>query len=167
MYFLRRGKNMDVWTSKKKLATGLFGKASFQERIKKACAYAGITLRYLARCLNMSEQNLASRLKTGKMSFEEQQEISEILHCQFIATLTFDYGTVIYGDEGITYMIEDALIHAHINKSDVARAMDKTRQAISDKLKKGRLSDEEIEEYANIMGCKYYNAFVFDEKISF
>ena len=57
---------------------------TIRQRVKIACEESGITLTELAEKLGMSQQSMSNRLKTGKFTQEELEQIAEILGCKYI-----------------------------------------------------------------------------------
>ena len=56
-------------------------------KIEKAMVEVSATKRSLAKMLGMSTENLYSRLKNGKFSYEELEKIADFLDCD----LVFDF----------------------------------------------------------------------------
>jgi DNA-binding helix-turn-helix protein len=60
-----------------------------------ACDKAGFTITELAKRMGMSQQTLSSRLKTGKFTQEELEEMANILGCKYQSAFLFPDGEVI------------------------------------------------------------------------
>ncbi len=66
---------------------------TIRQRVKIACEESGITLTELAEKLGMSQQSMSNRLKTGKFTQEELEQIAEILGCKYINYFEYPNGT--------------------------------------------------------------------------
>lgn len=66
-----------------------------REKIMIACDKAGFTITELAKRMGMSQQTLSSRLKTGKFTQEELEEMANILGCKYQSAFLFPDGEVI------------------------------------------------------------------------
>ena len=64
-----------------------------QQRVKAACELAGMSLTELAEKLGMSQQNFSKRLKVGKFTQEELEEIAKALGANYISVFEFPNGT--------------------------------------------------------------------------
>lgn len=56
---------------------------------------AGISLTELGRQMGMSQQSMSNRLKTGKFTKEEYEQMAEILGVKFILRFEFPNGSVV------------------------------------------------------------------------
>lgn len=65
------------------------------KKIKLALTYANISMSELARRLEMSPQALNQRMKTGKFTSEELENIAKIIGAKFNYNFTFEDGTII------------------------------------------------------------------------
>lgn len=63
------------------------------KKVKLACAFIDISEAELARRLEISPQSLNKRLKTGKFSAEELENIASALGAKFTLDFTFPDGT--------------------------------------------------------------------------
>lgn len=63
------------------------------KKVKLACAFIDIPEAELARRLEISPQSLNKRLKTGKFSAEELENIASALGAQLTLDFTFPDGT--------------------------------------------------------------------------
>lgn len=66
-----------------------------RDQIKAACDVSGISVTELGKRMGMSQQNFSKRLKVGKFSKEEYQQMAEILGAEFIFRFKFPDGTII------------------------------------------------------------------------
>lgn len=66
-----------------------------QQKVKAACDIAGISLTELAAKMDMSQANLSKRLKVGKFTKEELEEMAKCLGCEYISYFEFPNGTKI------------------------------------------------------------------------
>ena len=65
------------------------------QKIKMALAYKGMSEAELARAVGSSPQAFNQRMKTGKISTEEMQKISDALEAEFYFGFEFKDGTKI------------------------------------------------------------------------
>ena len=65
---------------------------TIRHKIKIACDIAGISISELAEKMGMSKQNLSKRLKVGKFTQEELQEIAKHLGCKYVSEFHFPNG---------------------------------------------------------------------------
>ena len=65
---------------------------TLQQKVKTACAYAGISLTELGKRMGMSQVSISQRLKTGKFSQEELEAMAEALRCKYTSYFEFDNG---------------------------------------------------------------------------
>ena len=63
----------------------------------------------------------------------------------------------------IKQKIEAACKIAGISVTELGRQMGMSQSAISQRLKTGKFTQEELEKMANIMGCKYISSFEFPD----
>lgn len=63
------------------------------KKVKLACAFIDISEAELARRLEISPQSLNKRLKTGRFSAEELENIASALGAQLTLDFTFPDGT--------------------------------------------------------------------------
>ena len=65
---------------------------SIRKKIKTAEAYADISEATLAKKIGMSPQSFSNRLKTGKYTKEELEQIAEALGAKYICYFEFPDG---------------------------------------------------------------------------
>ena len=68
---------------------------TIRQKISCACLQVGISQTELAKRLDMSQQNLSKRLKVGKFSEKELQQIANALGCKYHSYFEFADGTKI------------------------------------------------------------------------
>ena len=66
---------------------------TLQKKVKASCELAGMSLTELAEKLGMSQQNFSKRLKVGKFTQEELEEIANALGAKYISVFEFSNGT--------------------------------------------------------------------------
>lgn len=66
---------------------------TLQQRVKASCELAGMSLTELAEKLGMSQQNFSKRLKVGKFTQDELEEIAKALGAKYITSFEFPNGT--------------------------------------------------------------------------
>ena len=66
---------------------------TLQKKVKASCELAGMSLTELAEKLGMSQQNFSKRLKVGKFTQEELEEIAKALGANYISVFEFPNGT--------------------------------------------------------------------------
>lgn len=66
---------------------------TLQQRVKASCDLAGISITELAERMGTSQQNLSKRLKVGKFTQEELEEMANCLGCKYISVFEFPNGT--------------------------------------------------------------------------
>ena len=66
---------------------------TLQKKVKASCELAGMSLTELAEKLGMSQQNFSKRLKVGKFTQEELEEIANALGAKYISVFEFQKGT--------------------------------------------------------------------------
>ena len=65
---------------------------TIKQKVMVACNKAGITMTELARRVGMSQQSMTNRLKTGKFTQEELEEMGRALGCEYRAGFYFPDG---------------------------------------------------------------------------
>ncbi len=68
---------------------------TLQQKVKAACDVAGISLTELGRRMGMSQQSISNRLKTGKFTKDEMEQMADALGCKYISYFEFEDGTKI------------------------------------------------------------------------
>ena len=66
---------------------------TLQKKVKASCELAGMSLTELAEKLGMSQQNFSKRLKVGKFTQEELEEIANALGAKYLSVFEFSNGT--------------------------------------------------------------------------
>lgn len=65
---------------------------TLQQRVKASCELAGISITELAERMGTSQQNLSKRLKVGKFTQEELEEMASYIGCKYISLFEFPDG---------------------------------------------------------------------------
>lgn len=67
-------------------------KMNIKQKVLVACDIAGISMTELGRRLGMSQSAFSQRLKTGKFTQEELENMADILGCKYISVFQFPDG---------------------------------------------------------------------------
>ena len=138
---------------------------TIKQRVKIACETVGMNLGDIAYKMGMSQSTFSVRLKTGKFTKTELQQIAENLNCKYISYFKFDDGSIISanntGEE-----IKRACEHAMMTATDLGRKMGITQPAISRRLKTGKFTHNELNTIAKMIGCYYEYKFEFENGIA-
>lgn len=59
--------------------------------------------------------------------------------------------------------VKMALSYAGISQAELARRIGQTTSNLNQKIKRGTLTNEEMSEIANVLGCKWRAEFVFPD----
>lgn len=65
---------------------------TIKQKVEAACSMAGITVTELGRKMGMSQQSISKRLKTGKFTQEELEQMAEIMGCEYHSIFVFPDG---------------------------------------------------------------------------
>ena len=65
---------------------------TIQEQIKTACIHANISITELAKQFGISQSGFSQRMKTGKFTRKELDEIGEALGAEYISCFRFPDG---------------------------------------------------------------------------
>lgn len=68
---------------------------TLQQKVKAACDVAGISLTELGKRIGMSQASISQRLKTGKFTKEELEQMAAALGCEYVSYFEFPDGTKI------------------------------------------------------------------------
>lgn len=68
---------------------------TLQQKVKAACDVAGISLTELGKRIGMSQASISQRLKTGKFTKEELEQMAGALGCEYVSYFEFPDGTKI------------------------------------------------------------------------
>lgn len=74
------------WNEKKVISITL------QQKIKVACDTAGMSLTELGAKMGMSQASISKRVKTGKFTQEELEEMASIMGCKYQSSFVFPDG---------------------------------------------------------------------------
>ena len=89
VYVVDAGNRGDIYKRYKQGAI----KITVRDQIKAACDVAGLSATELGAKMGMSQQTFSSRLKVGKFSKSEYEQMAEILGAKFIFRFEFPDGT--------------------------------------------------------------------------
>lgn len=67
-------------------------KIEIKQKVETACKIAGITVTELGSRMGMSQQNISKRLKVGKFTQEELQEMAQIMGAKYHSYFEFPDG---------------------------------------------------------------------------
>ena len=135
---------------------------NFHQRVKVVALLKGITMSHIAAGFGCSVNNLSARLKNGKLGFDEQRRIAEILEVGIVIRFVFADGALFDGDTP-GEMISGACRHADISQPQLAAMMGSSRQALRSRIINGHFTDLELEKIAGHIGCEYENYFVLED----
>lgn len=65
---------------------------TLQQKIKVACDTAGMSLTELGAKMGMSQASISKRVKTGKFTQEELEEMAVIMGCKYQSSFVFPDG---------------------------------------------------------------------------
>ena len=68
---------------------------TLQQKIKVACDTAGMSLTELGAKMGMSQASISKRVKTGKFTQEELQEMAAFMGCKYESKFMFPDGNEI------------------------------------------------------------------------
>lgn len=63
-----------------------------KQKVETACKIAGITVTELGAKMGMSQQNISKRLKVGKFTQSELEQMAEIMGCKYNSNFEFPDG---------------------------------------------------------------------------
>lgn len=137
---------------------------TIKQRVKISCEKMNMNLGELAEKLGMRQSTFSVRLKTGKFTKEEIEKIAFNMGCSYNSCFLFPDGTNIKF-HSIGIQIKNALGYAGITITDLGKKIGITQQAMSKRLKTGKFTQDELENIASMIGCKYVSEFVFEDGI--
>lgn len=137
-------------------------KKTYEQKVRAISAYKNITINDIATEFGITQSSFISRLKCGKLKISEKNKIAEILGCKFIIKFVFE--DVEYSEDNIKTLILKSCEHANLSQAELAKKLGKTKQSFNSRLSTGKFSDEEIEEIATKIGCKYVSYFELDNR---
>lgn len=133
-------------------------KDSLEQRIKIMTILNGITMREFSERIGISQANLVSKCRTGKLSFSERSQYAEALRGKLVLKFVFNDGSEFTGKTAKD-LIECASAHANISQAELAQQLGKSRQNWHSKIGIGKFSDAELKDVAAKLGCEYVNYF--------
>lgn len=63
-----------------------------KQKVETACKIAGITVTELGARMGMSQQSISNRLKTGKFTQSELEQMAAIMGCEYHSVFVFPDG---------------------------------------------------------------------------
>lgn len=135
---------------------------TIRQRVKLVCDHANIPQKDVAARIGMSAASFTLRLKTGKFTKEELEQIAEAAGCRYFSAFRFSNGAE-YSMPTMLLQIRCALDHVDMSAAELGRKMGLTQQAISKRLHIGKITQDELEVIANYIGCEYISEFRFDD----
>lgn len=138
-----------------------FNNSDFEHRVKTVAAYNNITLGEVAQKFGVAQGTLLVRCRNGKLTFEEQHRLAEILGCKLEINFTFEDGAI-YKAKNVKKLINEACAHIQMTQVELGDKLGKSKQAFSSRLINGKFTDSELTEIANKIGCKYENYFILE-----
>ena len=130
----------------------------FEQRVKVVLFLNDKSQYEIAKALGVQQPSVLSKCRKGKFTFEELRRLAEIMGCNVAIKFIFDDGTEITGDSARS-LIVNACTHTGISLTELGVRLGKTRQALNERLNKGRFTHKEMTDIANSIGCKYSNYF--------
>lgn len=137
---------------------------TIKQRVKMSCEKMNVNLGELAGRLNMRPSTFSVRLKTGKFTKEEIEKIAVNIGCLYNSYFLFPDGTTIRL-RSVGAQIKSALGYAGMTITELGKKMGITQQAVSKRLKTGKFTQDELENIASMMGCRYVSEFIFEDGI--
>ena len=135
---------------------------TIKQRVKMSCKKMNINLGELAERLGMRQSTFSIRLKTGKFTKEEIKRMASNMGCSYNSYFLFPDGTTIEL-RSIGAQIKNALMCAEMTITDLGRKMGITQPAVSKRLKTGKFTQDELENIASMIGCRYVSEFIFED----
>lgn len=135
---------------------------NFEQRVKIAAYIQHKTLRDMAKEFGVTQSAFLSRCKKGKLNFNEQRKVAEILGCNIIIKFVFDDGSE-YTANTVKTLVMDACAHVDMTQAELGKRLGKSRQTFNSKLNNGRFTDDELLEVASKIGCTYHNYFEMED----
>lgn len=139
-------------------------KLDIKQKVQMICNYAGISISELSKRLNVLTAAFNSKIKTGKLTKEELENIAEKVECKYISYFKFPDGVVITANT-IGQQIRNTLSYANMSISELGRKVGYIhfQQSMSDKISNGKFTQKELHTLANYMGCEYISEFQFED----
>ena len=135
---------------------------TIKQRIKMCCEKSGVSLGEVSKKMNMRFSTFSTRLKTGKFTKKEIEEIAYCIGCVYNSYFKFRDGTVINAPSS-GEQIKSALAHINMTATDLSKKMCISQPAISKRLKTGKFTQNELKQIAAMMDCEYISKLVFKD----
>lgn len=138
--------------------------ADYEQRIKVVLFLNDKSQYEIAKALGVQQPSVLSKCRKGRFTFEELRRLADIMECKVVIKFIFDDGKEITGDSARSLIVH-ACNHAGISLTELGVRLGKTRQALNERLNKGRFTYKEMTDIANSIGCKYSNYFELDNGV--
>ena len=132
--------------------------SDYLQRLKIVLFFNDLSANEVSKRLGVFQHGLVSKCRIGKFTFDELRQFADAMECKIVIKFIFDDGTEITGDSARS-LIVNACIHAGISLTELGVRLGKTRQALNERLNKGRFTHKEMTDIANGIGCNYSNYF--------
>lgn len=132
--------------------------SDYLQRLKIVLFFNDISANEVSKRLGLFQHGLVSKCRIGKFTFDELRQFADAMECKIVIKFIFDDGTEITGDSARS-LIVNACTHAGISLTELGVRLGKTRQALNERLNKGRFTHKEMTDIANSIECKYLNYF--------
>lgn len=135
---------------------------NLENRVRVIAFLKDMDLMDIAQKFGVKQKNgLLIRLRNGKLSFEEQKQLADILGVKLVNGFIFDDGRICEADNS-KEVIRMACERTGRTFAELAGYMGVTRQGLDSKMKIGKFTLEELNKIAFYFGGKYVNYFEFD-----
>lgn len=132
-------------------------------RIRVLCAIKKTRYNDLAKEIGMSKATFSYRMRVGRFTISEQRKIAKALNIKYVSHFVLDDGTIING-ENFSEMFRKILTLKRVTLEKLGRELGITRQAVCNKIKNGKFTEEEMKLYTSkIGGCRYEDYYEIDE----
>lgn len=140
-------------------------KLTIRQRVKLVCDKSQITMAELAERIGMSASSFSLRLKTGKFTKSELEQIAEKAGCKYVCAFRLS-NDVEFSAASIGQQIKDTLEYIDMSAAELGRKMGLTQQAMSMRMIIGKFTQIDLEKIAGYMGCDYISEFRFEDGTS-
>ena len=134
----------------------------FTIKLNKAIKKSGMKKKYIAEQMGWSQTQYCNRITHLKLTISEREEIARIIRCEYVTYAVDEDNHKIYGQTG-SELIKNALQAKGMTQTILAEKLNLTRQGVSIRLKQGKLSNDDIKNYLEIIGFKYVFYFEFPD----
>lgn len=126
------------------------------------CEKSGISLGEVSKKMNMKFSTFSTRLKTGKFTKKELEEIAFCIGCVYNSYFKFSDGKIISA-ASTGEQIKYALAHNNMTATELSKKMNISQPAISKRLKTGKFTQNELKQIAAMMDCEYISKLIFKD----